>query len=241
MRIVVVLTSLGVGGAERQALAIADRMVGRGHTVAILVLMPVVAEEWPTSLPVVHLDIRKSVGSALAGLMRGRRFLREFRPDVVHSHSFHANILARLLKLSLSKIRVISTVHNVYEGSGLRMLAYRLTDWLACKTTAVSTAAAERFVRLRAVNARKCVVVLNGIDTDEFAPDAKRRERRREEMGAGNCFIWIATGRLVAAKDYPNMLRAFGQMRAMFPESQLWIAGVPADAKKVRGEEGRDA
>jgi len=40
MRIVYLLTSLGVGGAEKQALAVAERMAKRGHTVAVLVLMP---------------------------------------------------------------------------------------------------------------------------------------------------------------------------------------------------------
>ena len=34
MRIVYVLTSLGMGGAERQALAQAERMAERGHSVA---------------------------------------------------------------------------------------------------------------------------------------------------------------------------------------------------------------
>jgi glycosyltransferase involved in cell wall biosynthesis len=239
MRIVYALTSLGVGGAERQALAIADRMVRRGHSVALLVLKPVVNEEWPTSLPVVHLDIGKSAGSVVAGVMRAWRFVREFRPDIVHSHSFHANILARALTVLVRGHKVICTVHNVYEGSGWRMFAYRLTDGLACRTTAVSQAAADRFIRLKAVNGRKCMVILNGIDTDEFAPDMKRRGVTRDEMEAGESFVWIATGRLVAAKDYPNMLRAFGQVRVAIPGAQLWIAGEPADAKRVKTEDGR--
>ena len=36
MRIVYVLTSLGVGGAEKQAIALAEQMQLRGHSVAIL-------------------------------------------------------------------------------------------------------------------------------------------------------------------------------------------------------------
>ena len=58
MRIVTVLTSLGVGGAEKQALAVAERMAERGHEVALAVLRPRLAEEWPTSLRRVHLEIR---------------------------------------------------------------------------------------------------------------------------------------------------------------------------------------
>ena len=49
-KIVYVLTSLGMGGAECQALAQAERMAERGHSVAILVLRPRLSEEWPTKL-----------------------------------------------------------------------------------------------------------------------------------------------------------------------------------------------
>ena len=79
MRIVYVLTSLGMGGAERQVLAIAGRMADRGHTVALMVLRPQLIEEWPTALHTVHLQIRKRPLSVIAGLLRGRRFLRSFR------------------------------------------------------------------------------------------------------------------------------------------------------------------
>jgi glycosyltransferase involved in cell wall biosynthesis len=236
MRIVYVLTSLGMGGAERVVLVLADRMVRRGHTVALLVLRPRVEEEWPTALPVVHLEMRRSPLSVLMGLVRGRRFLREFRPDLLHSHSFHANLVTRLLKGQAPRL-VVSTVHNVYEGGWLRMLAYRLTDDLACRTAIVSQAAADRFVRLKAVPLEKCVVLTNGIDIAEFAPDAERRVRTREEMGAGEEFFWLTAGRIAPAKDYPNLLRAFGRVRASRADARLWIAGEASgrEFSKVRG------
>jgi glycosyltransferase involved in cell wall biosynthesis len=239
MRIVYVLTSLGVGGAERQALALADRMISRGHAVGLLVLSPVAAEQWPTAHPVIHLDIRKEPGSVLAGVARARHFVREFRPDLLHSHSFHANMIARLLKMLSPSVKVVSTVHNVYEGGWHRMLAYRLTDSLAARTTAVSQAAADRFVRLKAVHPLKMVTLLNGIDVVEFAPDTVRRNRTRAAMEADEKFIWLAAGRIVPAKDYPNLLQAFKEVRASFPEAQLWIAGAPPDARITRTEDGR--
>ena len=236
MRIVYVLASLGMGGAERVVVGLAGRMAQRGHTVALLVLRPRVEEEWPTALPVVHLEMRRSPLSALIGLERGRRFLREFRPDLLHSHSFHANLVARLLK-GLAPPQVVSTVHNVYEGGWLRMLAYRLTDGLACRTAFVSQAAAGRFVRLKAVPLRKCVVLTNGIDAAEFAPSAARREAMRTEMGANDGFIWLTAGRIAPAKDYPNLLRAFALVRASRADARLWIAGEAScrDFSKVRG------
>jgi glycosyltransferase involved in cell wall biosynthesis len=235
MRIAYVLTSLGVGGAERQVLALAERMAARGHAVSLVVLLGRQAEEWPIPgglVRLVRLDMRKTPASLLAGLWKAHRFLRETQPDLIHSHTYPANMMARLLRLvsfsPLGSAPIVSTVHNVYEGSWPRMLAYRLTDPLSRRTTAVSQAAADRFVRLKAVPAGKCSVLVNGIDTAEFAPSPERGVRTRVEMGAADEFIWLAAGRIAPAKDYPNLLRAFAQVHAAFPAARLWIAGEAA-------------
>jgi glycosyltransferase involved in cell wall biosynthesis len=225
MRIVYVLTSLGMGGAERQALSLADRMAARGHHVSILVLRPVLQNQWPIALPVVHLDIRKSPTSFLAGLAQAHRFLHNFKPDLLHSHSFHANIFARLLKILIPSIAIISTVHNTHEGGRLRMFAYRLSDSLSLRTVTVSQAAADRFIRLKAIPRSKCLVIANAIDASEFVPDPTRRIATRATMSAGAEFIWLAAARIVPAKDFPNLLRAFEIVRADQPDAQLWIAG----------------
>jgi glycosyltransferase involved in cell wall biosynthesis len=246
MRIAYVLTSLGIGGAERQALALAERMAARGHAVALLVLLGRQPQEWPTTLEQIHIEMRKTPASILAGLWKARRFLRDFQPDIIHSHTFPANIAARLLKVLLPKTAILTTVHTVNEGSRLRMLAYRLTDFLSCHTTAVSQAAVARYVSLKAVPARKSSVITNGIDIIKFAPSRERRARMREEMGAGDEFIWLTAGRIVAAKDYPNLLKAFVMVNAEYSETRLWVAGdgdmddlsdliLKADELKIRG------
>ena len=244
MRIVYVLTSLGVGGAERQTLAIAKRMAQRGHSVALMVLRSPMAEEWPTGLdpelPVIRLGMRRSPAGVLAGLARGRRFLCDFRPDLVHSHSFHANLIARLVKLLVPAPAVLSTVHNVYEGGWHRMLAYRVTDPLSRRTTTVTQAAAERFIRLGAIPRHKCMTITNGIDAAEFLPDSHRRSETRAHMHAHSDFIWLAAGRLVPAKDFPNLLRAFLEVRANFPQTQLWIAGAAMDGGAKLAASGRN-
>ena len=195
------LTSLGMGGAERLVLALASRMAERGHKVQLLILRPPVPEQWPTALPVVHLGMRRTPFSVLSGLIQARRFLREHRQDLIHSHSFHPNF------------------------GWLRMLAYRLTDGLSRQTTAVSQAAADRFVRLKAVPQRKCTVLTNGIDTAEFAPDAGRRATLKAEMDAGENFVWLTAGRIAPPKDYPNLLRAFALVTAARSDTRLWVAG----------------
>jgi glycosyltransferase involved in cell wall biosynthesis len=56
-------------------------------------------------------------------------------------------------------------------------------------------------------------------------------------MSVGEEFVWLAAGRIVPAKDFPNLLRAFAEVRRSIPEAQLWIAGEgnPAGAKRASG------
>lgn len=223
MRIVYVLTSLGIGGAERQTLTMAARMAARGHVVRVLVLRTL-PEEWPTVLPVFRLNMRKSAWSAAVSLLRARRLLRGFEPDLVHSHGFHANVLARLLRLAAVRAPLISTIHNVHEGRW-RVAAYRLTDRLSTRTTAVSEAVARRYIGQKAVTAGRCVVVPNAIEIGEYVPCATRRAEAREALKAEENFIWVALGRLTAAKDYENLLGAFARVRRARSDARLWIAG----------------
>jgi len=236
MRIAYLLTTLGMGGAERQVVSLAERMRQRGHTVRLVVLLPRQAEEWSTGLDVARLEMRKRPLSLLAGLLKGQRALREFEPDLLHSHTFPANLTARALRLLGPTVPVITTIHNVYEGGWQRMWAYRLTDPLSECTTAVSRAAAERAVRVRAVPAKKCQVLSNGIELEGLQPDLKRRDRLRAAMGVAEKFVWLAAGRIAPAKDYPNLLRAFSLLNENSQPAELWIAGEGAggEAERVR-------
>lgn len=233
MKIAYVLTSLAIGGAERQALALAERMARRGHKVALVVLSSNHPEEWATTLDVVYLGLDRTPARTVVGLAKARRFLQSFQPDILHSHSFHANLTARMLRVIAPAVSVISTIHNVYEGGHSRMLAYRLTDGLSCLTTTVSQAVASRFLQMHSASQQKCLVVSNGIDTVEFAPIPERREGMRSSMGVKEEFVWLAAGRIVPAKDYPNLLRAFAKVRSQCLRAQLWVAGGEASASET--------
>lgn len=228
MRILYVLTSLGIGGAEKQVIDLAERMSARGHRVSFLVLKHS-AEEWPVKGPTLRLNLAKTPSSFLRGLRFARSFLALVQPEIVHSHTFPANLFARLLLMkslkNLSRPRLVNTIHNVYEGGWHRMILYRITDGCVDRVTAVSSAAAERFTGLRAVSKAKMTALTNGVDTDYFNPDRARRRRVRNQMLVNREFVWLAVGRLAPAKDYPNLLRAFHQLLQVKPETQLWIAG----------------
>jgi glycosyltransferase involved in cell wall biosynthesis len=76
-------------------------------------------------------------------------------------------------------------------------------------------------------------VLANAIDTSVFTPDAARRERMRKQRGLADEFVWLAVGRIVPAKDFANLLRAFKEVDGAAPRTQLWIAGDNSNAGKT--------
>jgi glycosyltransferase involved in cell wall biosynthesis len=225
MRILYVLNTLAIGGAERLVLALGERMALRGHEVRILTLAQERPDELPTNLEVARLGMDRNPVRALSGLGKGVQVLHAFRPHILHSHNFHGNLLARALRLARPSTRVISTLHNEYEGGTARMFAMKASERLSRHTVAVSQAVAERALQLGIAQPGKCRVISNGIDIAAFTSEPQRRASLRSLMGAGRDFIWLSAGRLVPAKDYSNLLCAFAQVHSAAPETQLWIAG----------------
>lgn len=227
MKIALIVTSLGVGGAETQVMNLADRLDASGHQVLVVSMMDEIAlAPRRESVAVRSLGVEKSVASLARGYARARRLMRDFAPDVVHSHMVHANLFSRLLRLLAPVPRLICTAHSINEGGALRMWLYRMTDALAHLTTNVSQAAVDHYLACSAISPGKALAVYNGIDCDQFRFDPALREAVRSQFDVpAGTQVLLAAGRICEAKDYPNLLRAFALVAAQRSECMLWIAG----------------
>ncbi|HEY9507128.1 MAG TPA: glycosyltransferase [Gemmatimonadales bacterium] len=228
MRILFLSTSMGMGGADQQLLSAAMGLRHRGHEVRIVSLTPLGemgARARAAGLATESLEMRRGIADP-RGLARLVRLVRSWHPRVLHSHMLHANLMARAVRLFAPVPAVVCTIHNIYEGGRLRMLGYRLTNGLVDQVTIISQAAADRFVHDHIVPATLLEVVPNGVDTERYRAVAPgTRERLRQSLGLGSEFAWLAVGRFEAAKDYPNMLRAFVRVRAEQPGAVLLLVG----------------
>src|SRR5690554_1821829 len=147
-----------------------------------------------------HLGMRKGIPD-LRAIYRLRLILKQFKPDVVHSHMVHANILARMTRLFIRMPVLIATAHNSMEGGWIRTLLYRITDPLCELTTNVSQDAVDRYIRIRAVPKHKIRLMPNGVNANLFSKGDEATAIVREEWGLKDEFIWLAVGRLTEAKD----------------------------------------
>jgi glycosyltransferase involved in cell wall biosynthesis len=225
MRVLLVVTGMSMGGAERVVADLGDALAKAGHDV-MLVYLKEPMEVWPRRQEVRAACVGiNSPADLLTGFLRFRRLVREFRPDIVHSHMFHASLVARLARMTMRIPALVSTMHTAYDGGRFRALAYRSTDRLSDISTNVSVEAVEAFVAGGAVRAGRMLAVHNGIDVDEFrpSPEARAKVRADFDIPAG-CRLFLAAGRLGWSKDYPNMFKAL----ALLPSDldyRLLIAG----------------
>jgi len=243
VRILFLSTSMGLGGADQQLLSAAQVLRDRGHEIRIVSLTPLGPmglQARSLGLVTDSLEMRRGVPDP-RGLARLVRIVRAWKPDVVHSHMVHANLMARALRLLVPVPVLVSTIHNVYEGGPLLMAGYRLTNGLVDHMTIISQAAADRFVAERIVPGRLLTVIANGVDTDRMRslPPEGRAALRGGMSVSDQEFVWLAVGRFEVAKDYPNMLRAFAAVREREPRAVLVIVGqgsLQAEAEALTAE-----
>ena len=230
VRLVYLITSRGGfwGGAESQVHVLARSFRRRGWDVGIVSMLPSessLVDLEGEGIRVATLGLRTGVPDP-RGAIRLLRLLRRWKPDVLHAHMVHANLLARLTRPLTRTPVLISTIHNENEGSQWRYRAYGLTHGLSDVTTAVSTRAVEESIKRGAAPARGIVLMPNGISIDAYRPDIAARSRAREALGLTDEFVWLAVGRLTEAKAYPDMVDAFLQVNAQWPNARLLIAGI---------------
>lgn len=227
MRIALLITSLGVAGAERLVVDLADRFASLGHSVLVIYLTGN-AEVLPLhpGVAVLGAGMTRSPTSLLKALLAVRRAVRSFKPDVVNSHLVHASLFARLLRMTMRTPKLVSSAHNMDEGGGrARMLAYRMSDWLVDISTNVSDEAVAAFVSRGAVKPGRMVTIHNGIDVQKFRFMPQARDELRRTLGCVDGKLLLAVGRFHELKDYPNLIRAFAAIRDRRTGVKLAIAG----------------
>lgn len=246
MRIFILSTSMGMGGADQQILILAQAMRARGHEIRIVALAPLGAmglEAQRAGIPTESLNLERNLG-IVPRFFRLVRMIRAWHPDVLHSHMVHANLMARAARALAPVPALVSTIHSINDGGTLRMAAYRLTSGMVDRFTIISRVAAQRYVAIGAVPEARLQVVPNAVDTGRFHRLPLARDAIRRELGVGDEFVWLAVGRFEPAKDYPTMIAAFAQLAAERPRSQLLLVGegsLQGETERLVRQEGLGA
>jgi glycosyltransferase involved in cell wall biosynthesis len=225
-RVLLLSTSLGMGGADRQILYLARALLANGFDVRLISMTPLLEmgrQAVGEGLPITSLEMNRGQAD-WASFQRFVTILREWRPHVLTTFMYHANLLGRLAGRWSGVPLIVTSIRSEQNGSAARDWSMRLTNWMDDSCTTNSKEVAESLRRRHLLAGGKSSVIPNGVDTIALSGAAADRERIRNELGLlPGAFFWLAVGRLWEQKDYPTMLQAF-QPLASTP-ARLAIAG----------------
>ena len=163
--------------------------------------------------------------------------------DVVHSHTWYANLAGHVAKLLHGAPHVVSA-HSLEPlrpwkaeqlGGG-----YALSSWVertameaADAVVAVSAGMRDDLLRCYPdVDPDRVHVVHNGIDTQEYAPDPATDVLERLGIDPGRPSV-VFVGRITRQKGLPHLLRA---AMALDPGVQLVVCAGAPDTEEIRAE-----
>jgi glycosyltransferase involved in cell wall biosynthesis len=226
MRVLHVITGLGVGGAEHQLRLLLRRLPHECEVVTLTNPGPVADAIRADGTPVHVLGMRGN--RDLTAVPRLARLMRAGCFDVVHTHLYRAGVYGRVAARLAGVPHVVATEHSLGDGliegrpttRAVRAL-YLATERLGDTTIAVSGAVAGR-LRAWGVGRDRIEVVPNGIDAAELAYDPALRAATRTRLGIPASARVVGTvGRLVPTKRTDVLVRALTGV----PDATLLVVG----------------
>lgn len=243
MKVLFLIRSLDIGGAQRQVVVLAKGLHSLRHDVTVVVFYPDGQMERELHEAGVRVIVLGKSGrwDMVFFFLRLMLVVRQVSPDVIYGFLGTANILTAMLKPLFPSIRTIwgvraSNVNLEYYdwlfrlGSAFESRLSRVADLIICNSRAGLEYAAETgFPR------GKMIVIPNGIDSERFKPSMGQRERLRKEWGVAEYDILIGSvARLDPMKDHPTFLRAAGLLAVR--NSNAYFVCVGDGAEPYRSE-----
>lgn len=227
--LMIVIHSLGGGGAERVAIDLSAYWVNHGYKVSLVTQAEVVADAYalPASVQRFALGTARSstgyVRGGIANLVRLwalRRLIRRQRPTLVLGMMTTASVLAVIAARRLP-CRVIATEHTHPPSQLLSPIWQRLRRWAYPRAAAVValTSGTAAWIEHH-VPGSKVKVIPNAVRwpleiEEPIKPPPARNGRHR----------LLAVGRLHPVKGFDLLIRAFQSIADLFPDWDLVILG----------------
>jgi len=208
-KIIHVITTLGLGGAERLVL---DLMRFRDReNFDFEVISMVRGGELERDFQDCGIGIkvlRKKTKLGLGIFMQLHAYFKETKPDVVHTHLFGADLWAGLAAHFARVPVIVKTEHNVNLDQGFfKKIIKRLTAFVFKYFIAVSPSVAEHMVRAERVPEKKINVIYNGVDISRFGA--------KGGGGFSSSPVLINVSRFEEQKGHKYLIRALKEIEKL--------------------------
>lgn len=228
MRVMQLVPSLAVGGAERMVATLARYLRRWGHTVAVVAMYRaygtwIERELEAEGIPVRFLEKRRGLDVRM--VPRIARELHRFEPEVLHTHMYTLKYALPALALH-RRCRVVHTVHTLAQAELDRLSM--AVQGLAFRAGVVPVAIGEAVAAsLRATYDRpfRCIIP-NGIPVADYAGPPGAGEALRAALGLPpGAPTFVAVASFNPAKNHEALLRAFASPRLRASGAHLLLAG----------------
>jgi glycosyltransferase involved in cell wall biosynthesis len=228
IRVLHIVPTLQPGGAERVAAHIVTGLNPERYVAAVVSLGKREETELERLLEEAGVEVRylgKPPGFDYRMYFRLHRALRDYRPDVVHTH---IQVLRYALPsmLPLKRALLLHTIHNLAEREVEPRARFiqRYAFHHGVVPIAVATEVARSVENLYAI--QKCQVISNGIPTERYAhPQISRKDWRAKEGFGDNDVLFVCVARFAPQKNHALLLKAFAQGPASDPSARLVLVG----------------
>lgn len=196
--------------------------VRAGHQVALYLLTPDSdrVSDLPPEVTVYQGGKRRAFD--LRELLRMRRVMLQWRPDVIKSFLFDANFYARLAAIGTGVPVINGERNDGYKLNRAQKIAHYPTRFLADAVVANTFSGRLFAQKLFGFSERKIHVVWNGIDLDKVAravPSAQERQVLRQELAKGGGKLLVVVGTIRRSKDH---LLALKVCKALLSRDSAW-------------------
>jgi len=234
MKVLHVITGFTQGGAETMLAKLLGALRGQVQTrvVSLTGDGPIGERIRALGVETVALGMRRGVPDPRAILALARQ-MRGYRPDVVQTWLYHADLLGGLASLLAGRPPVLWGIRNAdldettAKWSTLQTL--RACAWLSHRLPARIVSCSERareFHVARGYDAGKMVVIPNGFDLVAFAPRPEAREEVRRELGIPLEAPMVGmVARYHPMKDFGNFAQAAGLLARELPAVRFLLCG----------------
>jgi glycosyltransferase involved in cell wall biosynthesis len=238
MRIIVLINSLYTGGAEFSTLAFYGRLRNRGYTIK-LVCYKVASPSYDLNdfgIEAVAYLKGKSFWARLADL---NSIIQEFKPDLIHSVLFEANLLGRLARVKHRNfVHLESIVNEMYSTfryadpnvTRFKLTGYRLLDW-ATQLVGVDhfhangISVSKHYQAKLGISPKRITVIPRGRLSNAFVGSAENRTRVRQEFSAGDRLLLVSVGRQEYQKAHDILIQAIAVLGDLKEKIKLVIVG----------------
>lgn len=247
MRILHLIDSQGLYGAEKVLLSLASLQLQQGDKPIILSAGVISESEKPLEREAARLGIevikhRMRPGFNPLGVFAVNQIAKKLKVDVMHSHGYKFNVQFALMPRGLRAAPVVTTLHGYTNSRRFsKSWLYQTVDQILVNRLSHIVFVAphmKNISTLRYIPDDNCSVILNGVDTDalksavaesielkEFIPDFENFVMGKKVVGA--------IGRLSPEKGFDILIKAFAEVLITHPDIRLIILGEGAQRQQL--------